>query len=82
MNQKEKAIELVDKYLDLEFQVGRGEFDGYITIELFEAKECALIVVDEFISYFSEEGFKMAYPEIAIREIEYWNGVKQEIEKL
>ena len=69
MSQKEKAEDLLSKYY---FQVQT----------LAEQKQCALIVADEFISYFSEEGFKMAYPEIAIREIEYWNGVKQEIEKL
>ncbi len=69
MNKKEKAEELFDKYCSM---------DSYCD----DAKECALIVADEFINYFSKEGFMMAYPEIAIREIEYWNGVKQEIEKI
>jgi hypothetical protein len=53
---KEKAIDLVDKYLDLDFE-----------IYFEDAKQCALIAVDELIK---ETGAK------------YWYNVKKEIEKL
>jgi hypothetical protein len=34
------------------------------------------------ISYFQKETFMMAYPEIAISEVTYWQEVKQETEAL
>jgi len=68
---KEEAQELVDNY-----------YSKIEVLEFKDAKECALIAVDEFIRYFSEEGFMMAYPEIAISEVEYWQEVKKEIENL
>jgi hypothetical protein len=68
MNSKEKAKDLVDKYFTT----------GY-AINLFYAKQCALIAVDEIIqhaenSYYNEDiinGAKL-----------YWQEVKQEIEML
>jgi hypothetical protein len=56
MTPKDKAKELVDKYWTFSFD-----------IFFEEAKECALIAVDELIK---ETGSK------------YWYDVKQEIEKL
>lgn len=55
MTPKEKAIDLVDKYLDLDFE-----------IYFEDAKQCALIAVDELIK---ETGSK------------YWYSVKQELEQ-
>lgn len=66
---KEKAIELYYKFSSK-------------TESFYQTKKCALIAVDEMLSYFSRESFKMAYPEIAIPEIEYLEEVKQEIQKL
>ena len=77
MTPKEKAEELFDK-----FRVKVHDRDGTSAMNGFEAQQCALIAVDEFIRYFSEEGFMMAYPEIAISEVEYWQEVKKEIENL
>lgn len=72
---KEKAIDLFDKYFDEMLSLG---------FHLSNRQICkiALIAVDEMLSYFDKETFKMAYPEIALSEIIYWNEVKQEIEKL
>lgn len=61
MTPKEKAEELVDKYHNLRilFRV--------------EAKQCALIAVDEILEVIYYEGRS---------EYIYWQEVKQEIEKL
>jgi len=75
MTPKEKAQELVLKYLGL-------QEPNYNWFNKTLAKQCALIAVDEMISYFSRESFMMAYPEIAISELQYWKEVKQEIEAL
>jgi hypothetical protein len=73
MTPKEKAIELVDKF-------NKPDTTHYPYVH--NAQQCALIAVDEMISYFQKETFMMAYPEIAISEVTYWQEVKQEIEKL
>ena len=64
MTPKEKAGELVDKYYHL-FSV---ELEN--TIDYREAKQCALIVVDELLE------------ECKLRRDWYWLEVKQEIELL
>jgi len=64
MNPKEKAIEIVDKYLDLDFDI------------YFEnAKQCALIAVDEIL-----KNNKILFEDVLNEQ--YWVAVKQEIEKL
>jgi dihydropteroate synthase len=69
MTPKEKAKELVDKYSFVEIQ-------HYTS--MFEVKECALIAVDEIldVDYFdmSEEHFENI--------MEYWEQVKNEIQKI
>ena len=64
MTPKEKAKELVDKYYHL-FSV---ELEN--TIDLREAKQCALIAVDEILE------------ECRLEKDWYWQEVKQEIENL
>ena len=59
MTPKEKAQELVNKYLQV--------YDGRV----IQAKQCALIAVDEILSAI---GFNI--------NDEYWFEVKQELEKL
>jgi hypothetical protein len=79
MTPKEKARELVDKYYHL-FSV---ELEN--TIADYEAKECALIAVDEVlenVNYFFNELEKDGLPNKFDDEIEYWNQIKQEIIKL
>ena len=64
MTPKEKAEELVNKFSDLE--------DGEMYIG--KAKQCAIIAVDEIITFGNAVG---------IREpMMYWNEVKSEIEKI
>ena len=64
MTAKEKAKELVDKYHNKSDLL-------YETLSFIQAKECALIAVDEILSAI---GFSV--------NDEYWGQVKQEIEKL
>ena len=72
MTPKEKAKELVDKFIEptMEFD----ELDGYVE-DKDNAKQCALIAVnllmEEAYRQHDYEGF-----------IAYWKEVKQEIEKL
>jgi hypothetical protein len=73
MKTKEKAKELVDKfllpitqrYVEQGQKVGKGEINT--------AKQCALIAVDEINDAINTLGFK---------DLEYWQQVKKEIEKL
>jgi hypothetical protein len=69
MTPKEKAIELVDRYYSL-FSL---EFEN--TIDITQAKKCALIAVDEILH---NDGFTQFDQYLT----EYWQEVKQEIEKL
>ena len=72
MTPKEKAKELVDKFIEptMEFD----ELDGYVE-DKDNAKQCALIAVnllmEEAYRQHDYEGFKA-----------YWKEVKQEIQKL
>jgi hypothetical protein len=72
---KQKAIELVDKFyqrfpLTMDVITTRGdlswEYDSWK-----DAKQCALIAVDELLLLITYQP-----------TIDYWNEVKQEIEKL
>jgi hypothetical protein len=80
MTPKEKAIELVEKFTDIE-----NEYNEYSDFK--QAKQCALIAVDEaiefelrivkeveWLSIKAEMGFKC--------EGLFWEEVKQEIQKL
>jgi hypothetical protein len=75
MTPKEKADELVYKYYKItkEFEFIKGE--GLVPY-YGSAKQCALIAADE-IFYFI-----MNSENSTIYEIEYWQEVKTEIEKL
>jgi hypothetical protein len=66
MTPKEKAKELVDKYCNMESHCD-------------DAKECALIAVDEMINILSMPNIPKYYP---IVNDEYWQEVKTEIENL
>ena len=75
MTPKEKARELFSKYLFYfpEFYHDEMSYDYNVD----KAKECALIAVDEII-----KAIDWHYYETPNNEIEYWEQVKQEIEKL
>jgi hypothetical protein len=68
MTPKEKAQELVDKY------------DNTLTYleSKSKAKQCALIAVEEILNTL----YSIPFGNALDNELEYWNEVKQEIEKL
>jgi hypothetical protein len=87
MTPKEKAGQLFFKYRNLENK------DSFINN--YNAKQCALIAVDEVIKYHESlynKGFKdvhialsspiKTYNDILNPLLKYWEEVKQEIEKL
>lgn len=81
MTPKEKAKELIEKYLKLDIEIG-GQYDGYLTMKMHDAKQCALTAVDELIKAFNELSIK----ESGAIHIDfgqgYWGQVKAEIEAL
>jgi len=68
MKPKQKAIELVEKFMEL----NKSPFITY------QDKKCALICVNEIIKSHNPVKVKSGWN----FEPEYWNEVKQEIEKL
>lgn len=70
MTPKEKAENLIDKYLMV-----RNEFNE--TLYFSEAKHCALIAVDEILESF----IKFNYT-IIKNKLEFWQEVREEIIKL
>lgn len=67
MTPKDKAIELVKKFMSVE----QTKLSDYSTIYQPTAKQCALIAVDEILGFLSYQS-----------HIKYWQEVKQEIENL
>jgi hypothetical protein len=74
MTPKEKADELFDKYYSVKWHNGKK----VCSMSKQAAKDCALIAVDEIINthLLSEKNIFGTHP------VDYWNEVKQEIEKL
>lgn len=72
MTPKEKAEELVDKFINL----NSHKMSDYSRIEYPTAKQCALISVDELIIE------KNKWENGSFYTSKYWDYVKQEIEKL
>ena len=71
MTPKEKAEQLVNKYF------------RDINLDWYDAIECALIAVDEIIkSEPSQKSMIMGGVQLRYLAIDYWQEVKQEIEKL
>lgn len=71
MTPKEKAIELLDKY-DFVY------IANYTS--MFEVKNCALIAVDEILKELLDYKFNNDMDDES--SINYWNKVKQELDKL
>lgn len=91
--EKEKAIELVDKYLDINNNIENWKID--INIDYEVAKKCALIAINEiinnvyktpfrFTSVSSDELYRIneECKHSLNRNILFLNLVKKEIEKL
>jgi hypothetical protein len=77
MNPKEKAAELVYKFIDIE-NLGRFSNDGFsqfsTSLAKKQAKQCALIAIDEILKV-TKNGLGLT-----IYSKEYWQEVKKEIE--
>jgi len=88
MTPKEKAIKLIERFQD-GYKTNNIVSYKFINVSNEDAKQCALIVVDESIENL-EFIHKPEYVSILIqgqfidiyKAIEYWKEVKQEIEKL
>ena len=82
MTPKEKAQELVDKYLKVSF----GVVEEYIPVPIVFAKQCALIAVDEILEtlkiYLEKDTASKSVVNFAVSRIMYWVQVKKEIELL
>ncbi len=74
MSSKETADKLVDRFMN----ISKVKLSDYSRIEYPTAKQCALIAVDEIIKTHTHT---TEYP-MVIAVHEYWDEVKQEIEKL
>ena len=77
MTPKEKAVDIYNKMYETGFK------PKSVLLRIEQAKECALIAVDEIIS---ELAYTQNYVEDALNKIQvyinYWQEVKQEIENL
>ena len=73
MTPKEKAIELVSRFLTYSNQF----YDN----DIRDAKECALIAVEEILPIIQSYEDALSASQKS-DELEYWQEVKQEIEKL
>ena len=73
MTAKEKAEELLNKFFDVEDSKGRS-----IIYFRLDAKQCALIAVDEILETFPKQWNGFEYESCD----EFWQDVKQEILKL
>jgi hypothetical protein len=97
MTPKEKAKELVNRFLGLEYVLFQHDGEPFTfpqgRINLYSAKQCALIAVDEILKSeprspsdvdWDDVGGTHQYYYQAQREEadKYWQEVKQEIEKL
>lgn len=75
MTPKQKAQELVDKFMTIDSD--SEMFDGF-QMKQFYAQRCALIAVDEVLN---DDWFIPNREDLLARK-EYWEEVKQEINKL
>jgi hypothetical protein len=80
MTPKEKAEKLFTKFADIEHLGVYGDYDGTwewsSSLWRQQAKESAIIAVDEIIEALSFHSWQNR------NEIEYWEQVKHEIQKL
>jgi hypothetical protein len=74
MTPKEKAEELFDK-----FRVKVHDRNGTSAMNGFEAKQCALIAIDEILDLKHIVTLRRNMHEM---ELDFWDEVKEEIEKL
>jgi hypothetical protein len=68
MTPKEKAKELYGEYF----------YNAYLELKQNKSKQCALMTVDKIMSALTYLPYGLNY----LNQINYWDEVKQEIEKL
>ena len=73
MKPKEKAQELIDKFMNIQGFINVKN-ETYLDVD--EAKQCAIICVDEFLSF--QENLYLTEGSLAYQ---YWQEVKKELEK-
>ena len=82
MTPKEKAEELVDKYMNIR----NVKLSDYSIIYLPTAKQCALIAVDEILNtlkiFPEKDTTSKSVVNFSVSRIMYWVQVKKEIENL
>jgi hypothetical protein len=78
MTPKEKAKELVKKFMSIDSD--SEKFDGF-KMGFFYAQRCALIAVDEIINGYEFDILYIEHKRI-MDNINFWDEVKKEIEKL
>jgi hypothetical protein len=78
MTPKEKAEELINKFILHTEKYN----DGWIESDRHAAKVCALILVDEIIEQYEFDVASDVENKRFITKLNYWDEVKQEIEKL
>lgn len=76
MTPHEKAFELTHKFRLLEIRTSEN---SHMMISMADAKQCALIAVDEIIGLAKIASIRR---DEVYMELEYWQEVKQEIENL
>ncbi len=74
MTPKEKAFELAHKFRLIDIRTSESTT---MMISMTDAKQCALIAVDEILAIFYDD-----YQSMWVRELNFWHLVKQEIEAL
>jgi hypothetical protein len=77
MTPKDKAFELAHKFRLLEIRTSEN---SHMMISMADAKQCALIAVDEIINEYPNAKPMIVY--MTNPRVRYWQEVKQEIEKL
>ena len=86
MTPKEKAIELIDKFNNHTVKELVYLKNGKVIEGKTEAKECALIALDELIKYHDDlmdvVRYELPSNIVAVIPYKYWEDVKKEIEKL
>jgi hypothetical protein len=71
MTPKEKAFELAHKFRLIDIRTSESTT---MMISMTDAKQCALIAVDEIL--------KICVDSLGLTDLDYWQDVKEEIQKL
>ena len=78
MTAKEKALELAHKFRLIDIRTSESTT---MMISMADAKQCALIAVDEIINGYEFDSLDIEHKRI-MDNINFWDEVKQEIERL